>query len=70
MADLNTLHGDGINFQFFDLLWSKNSNDKDDVRKARPFDNSRKNKRQIFKRVSAKPNPILRVPDTVMFLFG
>lgn len=42
----HALAGDGINFSFFNLLWSK-SNNNDDSRA-----------------------PLLRVPDTVIFLFG
>jgi hypothetical protein len=47
----NALNGDGINFAFFDLLWSKFSNEEQT-------------------RADASKSPILRVPDTVLFLFG
>lgn len=43
----HALAGDGINFSFFNLLWSKSNNDDSDSR-----------------------SPLLRVPDTVIFLFG
>jgi len=52
MAQAHALHADGINFAFFDLLWSKCSSEV---------------------KVSSseiKSSPTLRVPDTVLFLFG
>lgn len=69
MTDPNALHGDGINFPFFNLLWSKNSNDEDGDRQVKPSDNGRENKRHTSKS-GARPTPIMRVPDTVVFLFG
>lgn len=50
MTKPSDIHGDGINFAFFELLWSKYSSDEA---------SSSENKA-----------PILRVPDTVIFLFG
>lgn len=47
MANLQALVGDGVNFAFFDLLWSKCSSDE-----------------------RSTQSPILRVPDSVLFLFG
>ena len=63
MTDPNALHGDGINFPFFNLLWSKNSADEDDGRRLKPSNKANTSK-------EAPTKPILRVPDTVVFLFG
>lgn len=50
----HALHADGINFAFFDLLWSKSSSEV-----------------QVQSSSSEKKSsPTLRVPDTVLFLFG
>jgi hypothetical protein len=61
MTDPRALHGDGINFDFFNLLWGKSDDGA----------------RQIVGLSSAgqggepgKTYSILRVPDTVVFLFG
>ena len=43
-----SLDGDGINFAFFNLLWSKNTHNGQGESQA----------------------PLLRIPDTVVFLFG
>ncbi|KAL7542362.1 hypothetical protein ACHAXR_012097 [Thalassiosira sp. AJA248-18] len=61
MTDPNALHGDGINFPFFNLLWSKNSNDDE-----KPPRSADKRKQPD----GVRQSPILRVPDTVVFLFG
>lgn len=50
------LHGDGINFSFFNLLWSKS-------------DGGTKTKEVVDCQGGVKP-AILRIPDTVVFLFG
>ena len=50
MTKPSDLHGDGINFAFFEILWSKCSCEEE---------SSCENKA-----------PILRIPDTVIFLFG
>ena len=50
MTTPSDIHGDGINFAFFELLWSKCSSDEESL--------------------SDNKVPILRVPDTVIFLFG
>jgi hypothetical protein len=47
MTNLQALVGDGVNFAFFDLLWSKCPSDE-----------------------RSSQSPILRVPDSVLFLFG
>jgi hypothetical protein len=52
----DALHGDGINFAFFNLLWSKS-------------DGGTKTKEVADRQGGVKP-AILRVPDTVVFLFG
>ena len=52
----DTSHGDGINFAFFNLLWSKS-------------DGGTKTKEVADRQGGVKP-AILRIPDTVVFLFG
>lgn len=52
----DALHGDGINFAFFNLLWSKS-------------DGGTKTKEVADRQGGVKP-AILRIPDTVVFLFG
>ena len=49
MTQAEALDGDGINFAFFDLLWSKCSSNE---------------------RLASSEPPILRVPDTLLFLHG
>lgn len=79
MPVLHALHGDGINFAFYNLLWSK-SEDSSGSRGAAEktpvatIDDPLDSRRRV---VSAKSNRgrnlnpiILRVPDTVVFLFG
>jgi len=51
MPQIDALHGDGINFAFYDLLWSKCSSEEKTSS-------------------SEKQSRILRLPDTVLFLFG
>lgn len=82
MTDPNALHGDGINFPFFNLLWSKNSNDDDtstfttsSTQAEPPSTNSATGRRRQSQSNATSPSqqrqtPILRVPDTVVFLFG
>ena len=62
MSDLSSLSGDGINFSFFNLLWSKSSNasGKEDGNKQ---DGAKQ-------RTNNKKSPILRVPDTVRKWIG
>ena len=57
----NALHGDGLNFPFFNLLWSKDSggNDGDLQSDERNISGSKQSS-----------SPPIRVPDTVVFLFG
>ncbi|KAL3794757.1 hypothetical protein HJC23_012767 [Cyclotella cryptica] len=50
MTKPSDLHGDGINFAFFELLWSKCSSEAESL--------------------SENKATTLRVPDTVIFLFG
>ena len=73
MAHPNALHGDGINFAFFNLLWSKSSSDEDSIgqfdRRKPPADGVRTSGHS-GKGDKSPPVPILRVPDTVVFLFG
>ena len=60
----HTLQGDGINFDFFNMLWSKSDDcDRNDV----GFESS---DNCFHGRTGKKENPILRVPDTVIFQFG
>ena len=57
-ADLSSLSGDGINFSFFNLLWSKSCKEDGNKQEGvkQPTDN--------------KKSPILRVPDTVRIWIG
>lgn len=54
------------------MLWNKNSNedDPDGYRQAKPPDIGSKNRRHSANAKLSSPTPILRVPDTVVFLFG
>ena len=61
MADPRALHGDGINFAFFNLLWSKS--DDGAMQVVEPSSAGQGGK-------AGKISSILRVPDTVVFLFG
>jgi hypothetical protein len=61
MADPRALHGDGINFAFFNLLWSKSDDGAKQV--VEPSSAGQGGK-------AGKTSSILRVPDTVVFLFG
>ena len=61
MADPRALHGDGINFAFFNLLWSKSDDGAKQV--VEPSSAGQEGK-------AGKTSSILRVPDTVVFLFG
>lgn len=74
MADPNALHGDGINFPFFNLLWNKTSSeDCGSKRQAKSLgDSDVQNKSHSVgkKGDGSKQAPVLRVPDTVVFLFG
>lgn len=72
----HALHGDGINFAFFNLLWSK-SEDRSGSRgvaENTPLAAILDSRRRVGSAKSnrgGKLNPIiLRVPDTVVFLFG
>jgi hypothetical protein len=76
-APHHALHGDGVNFAFFNLLWSKG--DDGDRKKEAPVepsgdDNRFSSRGRIGGMTKGKGevhNPtILRVPDTVVFLFG
>lgn len=70
MADLNALHGDGINFPFFELLWSKNCDDNQKSNRKMNLPARDSTKRRHIGKSEARTPPILRVPDTVVFLFG
>jgi hypothetical protein len=61
-ADPSSLHGDGINFAFFNLLWSKSDDG------AREIVQTTSTGQQDSK--PGKTSSILRLPDTVVFLFG
>ena len=60
-ASDHALHGDGINVAFFHFLWSKR---EDGDRRSDPFDSVRGKGEEELKPTN------LRVPDTVVFLFG
>ena len=67
------LHGDGINFAFFNLLWSKSSNDEEKIgrfERRKPKNNNGRKDWHSGKNKNSSPAPPLRVPDTVVFLFG
>ncbi len=67
-ASDHALHGDGINFAFFNFLWSKR---EDGDRRKDPFDSGRRRIQSGETKGEEELNTTnLRVPDTVVFLFG
>ncbi|KAL7469141.1 hypothetical protein ACHAXS_009393 [Conticribra weissflogii] len=64
MSQSSSLHGDGINFDFFNLLWIKSNN------QTTVSGDLRDHASNSLRGDSAQSRPILRVPDTVVFLFG
>lgn len=71
-APHHALHGDGVNFAFFNLLWSKSEHgdrNKDAERQSDDDNRFRGNGKTKWKGEEQNPS-ILRVPDTVIFLFG
>lgn len=63
MSQASSLHGDGINFSFFQLLWRKANGETTGSKGSR-------DQASDIRPNTAQSRPILRVPDTVVFLFG